>query len=96
MTAPIDPEITAGKDVAANAPPPAQAHTLSSLPPRLVGQTSVPDRLRLDHLPLQIAMSIREHQRDEDARILRAEPAIRCVLPVALALARLIAAKDSR
>lgn len=50
----------------------------------------------LNHLPLHIAMSLRERQRNEEARIARADPSVRSVLPIALALARLIAAEDAR
>jgi len=50
----------------------------------------------IDHLPLHVAMNIRERQREEDERIARAAPEIRLLLPIALALARLAAVEDLR
>jgi hypothetical protein len=49
------------------------------------------DKKRVDRLPLNVAMSVRERQREGDARIARAEPAIRSLLPIVLALARMAA-----
>lgn len=55
-----------------------------------------PQSANIDHLPLHVAVSFRERQRMEEMRISRANPTVRSILPIALALARLAASEDAR
>jgi hypothetical protein len=48
----------------------------------------------LDRLPLHFAIRLRESQKKDRIRIEGAEPAIRSLLPIALALARIAAQED--
>jgi hypothetical protein len=54
----------------------------------------IPGNSKFGRLPLHLATRLRDIQQRDNARIEKASPAIRSLLPIALALARIAASED--